>query len=110
MEELLSRTNRRDFLKSGSVAAAFFALSASPFAAYAKDETVQLTILHTNDVHSRIEPFPMDGSRNQGMGGVARRAALIQKIRADKKMFFCWMPEIFFRELLILIYLGENLK
>jgi 5'-nucleotidase len=85
MEELLSRTNRRDFLKSGSAAAALLALSTSPFAAYAKDETVQLTILHTNDVHSRIEPFPMDGSRNQGMGGVARRAALIHKIRAEQK-------------------------
>jgi 5'-nucleotidase len=85
MEELLSRTNRRDFLKSGSAAAALLALSASPFAAFAKDETVQLTILHTNDVHSRIEPFPMDGSRNQGMGGVARRAALIHKIRAEQK-------------------------
>lgn len=84
MEELLlSTTNRRDFLKSGSAAAAFFALS--PFAAFAKDETVQLTILHTNDVHSRIEPFPMDGSRNQGLGGVARRAALVKKIRAEQK-------------------------
>ena len=86
MEELLlSTTSRRDFLKSGSAAAAFFALNASPFAAFAKNETVQLTILHTNDVHSRIEPFPMDGSRNQGLGGVARRAALIKQIRAEQK-------------------------
>jgi len=86
MEELvLSTTSRRDFLKSGSAAAALFALSASPFAAFAKEETVQLTILHTNDVHSRIEPFPMDGSRNQGLGGVARRAALVKKIRSEQK-------------------------
>ena len=85
MEELLSTTNRRDFLKSGGAAAALLVLSASPFAAFAKEETLQLTILHTNDVHSRIEPFPMDGSRNQGMGGVARRAALIKKIRAEQK-------------------------
>lgn len=84
MEELLLKTSRRDFLKSSSAAAAFLALNASPLAAFAKDETVQLTILHTNDVHSRIEPFPMDGSRNQGLGGVARRAALIKKIRAEQ--------------------------
>lgn len=44
----------------------------------------KLTILHTNDVHSRLEPFPMDGSRNQGLGGVAARAALIQEIRNDE--------------------------
>lgn len=45
----------------------------------------QLTILHTNDVHSRIEPFPMDGGRNQGRGGIAKRAALINKIRQEEK-------------------------
>ena len=45
-------------------------------------EMVKLTILHTNDVHSRIDPFPMDGTANQGLGGAARRATLIKKIRA----------------------------
>jgi len=46
-------------------------------------ETAKLTILHTNDVHSRLDPFPMDGSRNQGLGGVAARAAIIQQIRNE---------------------------
>jgi 5'-nucleotidase len=45
----------------------------------------QLTILHTNDVHSRIEPFPMDGGRNEGRGGIAKRAALINKIRQEEE-------------------------
>ena len=44
----------------------------------------KLTILHTNDVHSRIDPFPMDGGANQGLGGVAARAELIEKIRAEE--------------------------
>jgi 5'-nucleotidase len=78
-------TNRRDFLKNTGAAAGLLALSNMPFAALAGEETVQLTILHTNDVHSRIEPFPMDGGRNQGMGGVARRAALIAQIRQEQK-------------------------
>jgi len=43
----------------------------------------RLTILHTNDVHSRIDPFPMDGGRNQGLGGVVRRSKLIESIRAE---------------------------
>ena len=43
----------------------------------------RLTILHTNDVHSRIEPFPMNGGRYQGRGGIARRAALIERIRKE---------------------------
>jgi len=84
-ELLLKMTDRRDFLKKTGSAAGLLALSSFPFSASAKDEMVQLTILHTNDVHSRIEPFPMDGSRNQGMGGVARRAALIKKIRQEQK-------------------------
>ena len=42
-----------------------------------------ITILHTNDVHSRIDPYPQDGSRNAGKAGAARRATLIQGIRAE---------------------------
>jgi 5'-nucleotidase len=86
MEELSSQTNsRRDFLKKTGAAAGLLVLARSPLSAFAGEETVQLTILHTNDVHSRIEPFPMDGSRNQGLGGVARRAALIKTIRQEQK-------------------------
>lgn len=43
----------------------------------------RLVVLHTNDTHSRIDPFPMDGGRFEGLGGVARRAALIERIRAE---------------------------
>lgn len=52
----------------------------------ATDKTVKLTILHTNDTHSRIESFPMDGSRNQGLGGVAKRAELIRQIRGQNEL------------------------
>ncbi len=45
----------------------------------------KLTILHTNDTHSRIEPFPMDGGKLQGKGGAARRAYLIRQIRAQEE-------------------------
>jgi 5'-nucleotidase len=82
MEELF-QINRRDFLKTGGLAAAGLVLGSVPAFA-SRDSVVQLTILHTNDVHSRIDPFPMDGSRNQGLGGVARRAALVKKIRSEQ--------------------------
>lgn len=83
MEELF-QINRRDFLKKSSLTAAALGFGALP--AFARrDSVVQLTILHTNDVHSRIDPFPMDGSRNQGLGGVARRAALVKQIRAEQQ-------------------------
>lgn len=85
MEEL-QHLNRRKFIKS---LAAFGIIVASfglptTFAQDASKE-VKLTILHTNDVHSRIEPFPMDGSRLQGLGGTARRSSLVSKIRNEEK-------------------------
>lgn len=45
----------------------------------------KLTILHTNDTHSNIDPFPENHSRYPGKGGVARRYELIQKIRSEEK-------------------------
>jgi len=51
---------------------------------WAKKEYEKITILHTNDVHSRIEPFPK-GSRLAGKGGYAKRAAIIKQIREREK-------------------------
>jgi 5'-nucleotidase len=75
--------NRRYFLTQSSLAAGTLLL---PGWAQAQEaEAEHLVILHTNDVHSRLDPFPMDGSRHQGMGGVAARAALIEQIRKENK-------------------------
>ncbi len=76
--------NRRSFLKQASAFTALSAMGGMPIPVLADSSRIQLTILHTNDVHSRIEPFPMDGSRYQGLGGVARRAALVEKIRREQ--------------------------
>lgn len=43
----------------------------------------QLTILHTNDVHSHIDPFPATDARFPNLGGAARRATLIGQIRRE---------------------------
>lgn len=74
---------RRKFIKSVAATSLITSLGGFPLSAFAKDDLIKLTILHTNDLHSRIEPFPMDGSRNEGLGGAARRATLIQKIRSE---------------------------
>jgi 5'-nucleotidase len=46
------------------------------------DETL-ITILHTNDTHSQIDPLPDNDTRNPGKGGVARRASLVKRVRKD---------------------------
>lgn len=81
---------RREFLQLAARATALGALTTlAPskilFGRGTKAAAKQtLTILHTNDVHSRIEPFPDNAGRNAGKGGVARRATLIDKIRREK--------------------------
>lgn len=78
--------NRRKFIMQSALASGSF-LPVSGLVKELIDEKKKsrLTILHTNDVHSRLEPYPMDGSRNQGMGGVASRAKMIEKIRQEEE-------------------------
>ena len=78
--------DRRKFIRNTAfTGGAFFTSALLPKELYAAEGETRLVILHTNDVHSRIEPFPMDGGRNQGLGGVAARAHLIQAIRGEEK-------------------------
>jgi len=76
--------NRRYFLKQSALASA--AMMATPKKDFLFTDTEEhLTILHTNDVHSHLDPFAEDGSKNAGLGGVAARTALIKKIRSEEK-------------------------
>lgn len=76
---------RRQFLKNGLVLTALAGTSSIYSKNLLSGNTKKLTILHTNDVHSHIEPFPDNHSKNPNMGGVARRATLIEKIRNEEK-------------------------
>jgi len=76
--------NRKKFIQQAAFTAGAF-ITAPAIASASENfaaPTPTLTILHTNDTHSRLEPFPMDGSRNQGLGGIASRSTLIKKINA----------------------------
>lgn len=82
--------NRKKFLRT--IGGGTLALTLAPNLLLAENlkfldqnSDYKLTILHTNDQHSRIEPFDSSYSRNPNQGGFARRAALIQKIRGEEK-------------------------
>ena len=75
---------RRDFLKYSAVGAASLSVLGLPFNTEAASKTIKLTILHTNDQHSRIDPFPSDGRKYAGMGGMARRASLVERVRKEE--------------------------
>ena len=77
--------HRRKFLKHSAITAGLLGLHEFPLEAFAKnDKPLKLSILHTNDVHSRLDPFPMDGGKYQGMGGVLAREQIISKIRNEE--------------------------
>jgi len=55
-------------------------LLSAPLLNPAPDE-ILITILHTNDTHSQIEPLPKNDRSYPDKGGVARRASLVQRLR-----------------------------
>ncbi len=72
---------RRDFLATLGAAAAVSALPLR--AADEAGASGRITLLHTNDTHSHIEPFGPGNGALSGRGGVARRATLIKRLRAS---------------------------
>jgi 5'-nucleotidase len=76
--------NRRWFLSNLGMLTGGLALGADAWKLLGED-FVRITLLHTNDTHSRIDPFPMDGGKYQGLGGIARRQALIERIRQEEQ-------------------------
>jgi 5'-nucleotidase len=76
---------RRDFIQKTAASSALLGLSGVSLSSFSTIETKKITILHTNDTHSHIDPFPADHPKNPNMGGAARRAAIIESIRKEEK-------------------------
>ena len=74
---------RRDFIKNSIAGSALVGMGGLSLSSFDSVATKHLTILHTNDVHSHIDPFPPTHPKNPNMGGVARRAALIESIKTE---------------------------
>lgn len=73
---------RRDFLQQSAAGATLIGLGSLSLQSYVPAQR-KITILHTNDVHSHIDPFGPEDGRNANKGGVARRASLVESIRKD---------------------------
>ncbi|MBP93994.1 MAG: metallophosphatase [Flavobacteriaceae bacterium] len=75
---------RREFIQQTSASAALVATGGLGLTSFTSGEkTTKITILHTNDVHSHIDPFGPENGKNPNQGGVARRASLIDVIRKE---------------------------
>lgn len=75
---------RRDFIQQTAATSAFVTLGGFGLTSMStSNQEKKITILHTNDVHSHIDPFGPEDGKNPNQGGVARRASLIDQIRLD---------------------------
>ena len=75
-------SKRRKFLKSLLTLSA--ATLTTPLWAKRSD-WVKISILHTNDMHSRIEPFPDNDPKYPGLGGFARLSSKIKNMRTEEE-------------------------
>jgi len=81
---LLKKMKRRHFIQQASAGTALITLGSMGLSSFSlASKTKKITILHTNDVHSHIDPFGPEDERNANKGGVARRASLIESIRNE---------------------------
>ncbi|WP_420602049.1 metallophosphatase [Flagellimonas sp.] len=74
---------RRDFIANTAVSTALIGLGGLGLNSCSNRNNTHITILHTNDVHSHIDPFPNSHSHYANLGGIARRATLVQQIRNE---------------------------
>ena len=74
---------RRKFIQQTTAATAIAGLGGLSSLSFEASQSKKITILHTNDVHSHIDPFGADDGRNANKGGVARRATLVENIRKE---------------------------
>ncbi|HEX3230136.1 MAG TPA: metallophosphoesterase, partial [Pyrinomonadaceae bacterium] len=87
-------TSRRDFLGASILTGLSLSFPKSlrpfrfgepisaPLLEPAPGETL-ITVLHTNDTHSQIDPILDNDKTWAGKGGVARRATLVKRIRKE---------------------------
>ena len=76
---------RPHIIQKTAASSALLGLSGVSLSSFSTIDTKKITILHTNDTHSHIDPFPADHPKNPNMGGAARRAAIIESIRKEEK-------------------------
>ena len=74
---------RRHFIQKSTAATALATIGGLGLQSFSSPKTKKITILHTNDVHSHIDPFGPEDGRNANKGGVARRATLVNSIRKE---------------------------
>lgn len=75
--------DRRKFISKTAATSTFVGLGGISLNSCLSNSEKHITILHTNDVHSHIDAFPKNHSEFPNLGGLARRAALVDSVRKE---------------------------
>ncbi|WKD87043.1 Trifunctional nucleotide phosphoesterase protein YfkN [Polaribacter huanghezhanensis] len=75
--------DRRKFLVQTSAAVSLAAIGGLTLPSFTTKKKKHITILHTNDTHSHVEPFEATHYKFANKGGVAKRATLIDAVRKE---------------------------
>ncbi len=76
-------SNRRTFLKQTILGGGALSLGLIPKELFASGELVRLTVMHTNDMHCHLDPFPADHAEYPGKGGLVRIASMVNQCRKE---------------------------
>ena len=101
---------RREFIEQAAAVGALATLGGVGLQSFSSPNSKHITILHTNDVHSHIDPFGPEDGRNANQGGVARRAALIESIRLENPNTFLFDAGDIFQGTPYFNYYGGELE
>lgn len=76
---------RRQFIKKTAAASSLIGLGGLTMGVdtLSRKQKKHITILHTNDVHSHVEPFPSNDPKYANLGGAARRMSAINLVRKE---------------------------
>jgi len=80
-------SNRRTFLKQSILGGGALTLGLIPKELFASGELVRLTVMHTNDMHCHLDPFPADHAEYPGKGGLVRIASIVNQCRKENPNF-----------------------
>jgi len=76
-------SNRRTFLRQTILGGGALTLGLIPKELFASGELVRLTVMHTNDMHCHLDPFPADHAEYPGKGGLVRIASMVNQCRKE---------------------------
>lgn len=74
---------RRDFIYKTTASTALLTIGGLSLSSFTNNKSKHITILHTNDTHSHLDPFSANDPKFPNQGGAAKRATIFNNIKKE---------------------------